>query len=1120
MEGQVPMSTTATRVWSEKQQRIFGWFAAFTTAVKPRHLVVRARAGCLAADTMISVNRAGRGWSLRIDELAAKFNNQPWSVQRSDGVVTTARPWNPAIPTFIQQEHNGVIRLGQIQDIWCSGTKQTGILQLTNGKEIRATAEHPFLTENGWESLGSLKPGSFVHVRSSQRLHGPAPKKTYPRLSGLWNHPFAMRSQPDATHRYGSAKVPLHRLVIEAAHNGLELNEFLNRVFAGALENLWFLDPEELTVHHRDHNPQNNALGNLDVLPIAQHHQLHAREGTDENVLFKVDHVKVASIVEAEPELTYDIEVTDEPHNFVANGFVVHNTGKTTTIIEALRHLPKGIAVLLCAFNKEIQQELVRKLAASRDIHITLLPTDRQYDKRLQQAVRTATGVTIQTLHAAGLAAIAPMWPRLTVCNDDTRERDLARRVCPKDTPESVQKLVAKLCTKGREQAPHATQPEDLYKLALKFECEPYAATKAEGYDLNFILSHALKAMILAAAQAPTTGIDFADMIFLPLRKGWLRPRYDLVVVDECLPGYTPVLLADGTSRSIKDIVESPNECFVRAFDTTTQSTKICKVIGKQRILNQKPLVKIKAQTAVKDKGHHFKTRFVICTIDHKIWTQNRGWVKAGQINLGDQVIWETSAETTLQGMIGGKGRQHLSTIHLSNQKGLGNRGGSFTIRGGNSTGPTTAEQTLANALGEEWVLNYIFNTRQNQLSGQGWPSHYKLDMAHPDKKIAVEVDGTSHQSPIARTRDRKKATYLKAFGWTVFRVSNQRAIHNTLEEVHRITGHSPLPATVVSVEPTTIKDPYVYDLTVEDCHNFYANGILVHNCQDMTISQLEIAQGLCKGSIVVVGDDKQAIYDFRGADSHSLDRLKQELQAEELPLNVTYRCGKAIVAEAQRYVPDFEAHDHNPEGAITTLPVHHLVEAAEHGDFILSRANAPLMSLAMSLLHHRKRARIRGRDIGRGLISLIQKLKAYSLPDLATKLAAWKDREISRLENRYEGLTDTPAFKGRVEGIRDQAAMLTSLTENAEDIPSITAMIQYIEALFTDDGQGAAGVITLSSVHKAKGLEAPRVFALRDTFRTHTQEEVNITYVAITRAIHTLTWVHGRDGRSEAAGK
>jgi superfamily I DNA/RNA helicase len=83
---------------------------------------------------------------------------------------------------------------------------------------------------------------------------------------------------------------------------------------------------------------------------------------------------------------------------------------------------------------------------------------------------------------------------------------------------------------------------------------------------------------------------------------------------------------------------------------------------------------------------------------------------------------------------------------------------------------------------------------------------------------------------------------------------------------------------------------------------------------------------------------------------------------------------------------------------------------------------------------------------------------------------------------------------------------MLISLTDGAKSVDDV---IGRIEALFTDDGLGAAGVITCSSVHRAKGLEAERVFVLRDTIRDHNQEERNIHYVAITRAKRELVFVY-----------
>lgn len=279
--------------------------------------------------------------------------------------------------------------------------------------------------------------------------------------------------------------------------------------------------------------------------------------------------------------------------------------------------------------------------------------------------------------------------------------------------------------------------------------------------------------------------------------------------------------------------------------------------------------------------------------------------------------------------------------------------------------------------------------------------------------------------------------------------------------------------------------------------HKAY-DRVLVDEGQDMSMAQLEIAQRVCKGRMFICGDDRQAIYGFRGADSSSIDRLKRELRAVEYPLNVTYRCGKAIVALAQQIVPDFTAAPDTHEGKVSRLAEFKLTATAGPGDFILSRLNAPLVSVAMSLLRSGKRTRIAGRDIGAGLTALVRKLKGRSIPDLLKKINAWRDREIDRLLAMDR--------EDRVEAIVDKAEMIIGLCDGAE---SVDDLIDWVEALFTDDGLGQQGIITCSSVHRAKGLEADRVFVLQETLRDHTVEEMNIRYVAITRAKKELVWVN-----------
>jgi superfamily I DNA/RNA helicase len=285
---------------------------------------------------------------------------------------------------------------------------------------------------------------------------------------------------------------------------------------------------------------------------------------------------------------------------------------------------------------------------------------------------------------------------------------------------------------------------------------------------------------------------------------------------------------------------------------------------------------------------------------------------------------------------------------------------------------------------------------------------------------------------------------------------------------------------------------------------------VVVDEAQDMTTAQLEVAMGVLKdgGRVCIVGDDKQAIFGFRGADSGSLDRLKAELNAAELGLTTTYRCGKAIVELAQRFVPDINADEKNSDGIVRSIAQGALAGEAGPGDFVLSRVNAPLVSIAMQLLRSGKRARVAGKDIGKGLVSLIRKMRANSVPQLLSKIEAWATREVTRQNAAMATATNgrKKAIQSKIEAIQDQADMLVSLADGAKNVDEVTSRI---EALFTDDGLGMAGVITCSSVHRAKGLEANRVYVLRDTLRETSDEERNICYVAITRAKHELVWVN-----------
>lgn len=282
---------------------------------------------------------------------------------------------------------------------------------------------------------------------------------------------------------------------------------------------------------------------------------------------------------------------------------------------------------------------------------------------------------------------------------------------------------------------------------------------------------------------------------------------------------------------------------------------------------------------------------------------------------------------------------------------------------------------------------------------------------------------------------------------------------------------------------------------------------IIVDEAQDMNASQLSLAMACAKGRIVVVGDDRQAIYGFRGADSNALDRLRAELHATELPLTTTYRCPRTVVALAARIVPDYTAAPTAPEGTVLTRGESAMMTMAEPADFVLSRTNAPLARIALAFLRAGKPARIEGRDISRTLLSLVRRMKSETIPDLMAKLAVWEQRESVKIANLR---ASEAARQARLDMIADQVATLDALSDGLAETAELEARIGE---LFTERGPA----IMCSTVHRAKGLEAERVFVLTDTLycngKRQSEEETNIHYVALTRAKDTLVLVSGREG-------
>ena len=282
-------------------------------------------------------------------------------------------------------------------------------------------------------------------------------------------------------------------------------------------------------------------------------------------------------------------------------------------------------------------------------------------------------------------------------------------------------------------------------------------------------------------------------------------------------------------------------------------------------------------------------------------------------------------------------------------------------------------------------------------------------------------------------------------------------------------------------------------------------------------------------GRLIAVGDSRQAIYAFRGADAASMNNLRKLRQAwNDKKLTLTFRCPKAIVARQQAHAPGYRAAEGNAEGRFQQLQAPENAGATA-GDWsgwnaadlqaalprpdgtiaVLCRNNFPLMDLAFKFIRGGIPVVVLGRDIGKNLIALCKKIAPEDqtpADTVAGLIREWEVRETQlALANDKEE---------KVAGIRDRAESLVACLEGsgARTAGELRAVIKQ---LF----DRVDGKITLSTIHKAKGLEwnlvvhldpfrLPSKYALkaaRAGDRRQLQQEWNLLYVCETRTKHTL---------------
>lgn len=280
---------------------------------------------------------------------------------------------------------------------------------------------------------------------------------------------------------------------------------------------------------------------------------------------------------------------------------------------------------------------------------------------------------------------------------------------------------------------------------------------------------------------------------------------------------------------------------------------------------------------------------------------------------------------------------------------------------------------------------------------------------------------------------------------------------------------------------------------------------LFVDEAQDLSILQQAIISRILKrnGRMIAVGDPRQAIYGFAGADVNSYNNLKNLFpNTVELPLSVNYRCGKRIVMEAKKLNNQIEFFGGNGKGEVRNG----FCKEVKNEDWVLCRNLKPLIILNLYLITKGVKSYVKGVEIGQTLENYIKKLNVKSVYNLDSAVDGDIAKEVSKLKRK--GVRN-PLKTEKVDKMIQRRDIIRVLSRNCLDVKSVIGRIRQVFKV-------QENAVVLSTIHKSKGLENETVFILCPELipsKYATQDwqilqEQNLLYVAVTRAKERLIYI------------
>lgn len=309
--------------------------------------------GCIDGEAIVSIFRNDVTKKMTLSEFYKRFHS---SCPRK----------NKKTKTYIRGLKENRYTNLEVKNVLYKGKKEVLFIKTKSGKELKLTPDHELLLANGkWKEAQKLSIGKKIIINGKHickkcgsseniitykyaKFKGYCKKCMYTFLRDQWKYEDEKRIGSDG-----------YVYLIGKKYAGLDKTASM-----GVLEHRYLMEKkigrrlkEGEEVHHINGIKNDNRLENLKLTTRSEHRIIHKiqknfgnfthHSGSEVITIPIVD--EIINIKKCNKKIdVYDVVINDDSHNFVANGIVVHNCGKTMVAIgSSYLHLIEGSFLII-----------------------------------------------------------------------------------------------------------------------------------------------------------------------------------------------------------------------------------------------------------------------------------------------------------------------------------------------------------------------------------------------------------------------------------------------------------------------------------------------------------------------------------------------------------------------------------------------------------------------------------------------------------------------------------------------------------------------------------------------------------------------------------------------------